>query len=191
MKQTLAENGRDISIAPAIYPVVAETQAEAEDKFAVIDALAKPIDSLALLSEVLNFDFASKPIDEPFNAEELKSISGLQAIRDRVVQLSGKPNPTVRDFVEFSGRGRLRSFRRSSDRRRRSPTSSRNGSPAAPATASLWLRPMYRAPMTTSCSSWFPSCSAAGCSSVNIRETRCGRIRPAETATPELTSGRR
>ena len=57
---------------------------------------------------MLNFDFASKPIDEPFNAEELKSISGLQAIRDRVVQLSGKPNPTVRDFVEFSGRGRLK-----------------------------------------------------------------------------------
>ena len=44
LKQTLAENGRDIAIAPAIYPVVAETQAEAEDKFAVIDALAKPIE---------------------------------------------------------------------------------------------------------------------------------------------------
>jgi FMN-dependent oxidoreductase (nitrilotriacetate monooxygenase family) len=108
LKQTLVAKGRDVAIAPAIYPVVAETQSEAEDKFAAIDALAKPIDSLALLSEVLNFDFASKQIDEPFNAEELKSISGLQAIRDRVVQLSGKANPTVRDFVEFSGRGRLK-----------------------------------------------------------------------------------
>ncbi len=105
LKRTLAD---DVAIAPAVYPVVAETQAEAEDKFAAIDRLAKPIDSLALLSEVLNFDFASKPMDEPFNAEELKSISGLQAIRDRVVNLSGKPNPTVRDFVEFSGRGRLK-----------------------------------------------------------------------------------
>ena len=38
----------------------------------------------------------------------MQAISGLQAIRDRVVQLSGKPNPTVRDFVEFSGRGTLR-----------------------------------------------------------------------------------
>jgi len=108
LKQTLVAKGRDVAIAPAIYPVVADTQSEAEDKFAAIDALAKPIDSLALLSEVLNFDFASKPIDEPFNAEELKSISGLHAIRDRVVQLSGKANPTVRDFVEFSGRGRLK-----------------------------------------------------------------------------------
>jgi FMN-dependent oxidoreductase (nitrilotriacetate monooxygenase family) len=108
MKRALAGKAHEVAIAPAIYPVVAETQAEAEDKFAEIDRLAKPIDSLTLLSEVLNFDFASKPMDEPFNADELRSISGLQAVRDRVVQLSGKPNPTVRDFVEFSGRGRLK-----------------------------------------------------------------------------------
>jgi FMN-dependent oxidoreductase (nitrilotriacetate monooxygenase family) len=108
IKRALADKGRDVAVAPAIYPVVAETQTEAEDKFAAIDALAKPIDSLTLLSEVLNFDFAAKPMDEPFNADELRSISGLQAIRDRVVHLSGKPNPTVRDFVEFSGRGTLK-----------------------------------------------------------------------------------
>jgi FMN-dependent oxidoreductase (nitrilotriacetate monooxygenase family) len=108
MKQALADRGKDVAIAPAVYPVVAETQAEAEDKFAAVSALAKPIDSLTLLSEVLNFDFASKPMDEPFSADELQAISGLQAIRDRVVLLSGKPNPTVRDFVEFSGRGTLK-----------------------------------------------------------------------------------
>jgi FMN-dependent oxidoreductase (nitrilotriacetate monooxygenase family) len=107
-KQLLAEQGRDANISPAIYPVVAETQTEAEDKFALVDRLAQPIDSLALLSEALNFDFASKPIDEPFTADELQAISGIQAIRDRVIQLSGKPNPTVRDFVHFSGRGTLR-----------------------------------------------------------------------------------
>jgi alkanesulfonate monooxygenase SsuD/methylene tetrahydromethanopterin reductase-like flavin-dependent oxidoreductase (luciferase family) len=38
----------------------------------------------------------------------LQAISGIQAIRDRVIQLSGKPKPTVRDFVHFSGRGTLR-----------------------------------------------------------------------------------
>ena len=110
LKRVLAEKGRDVCIAPAIYPIVAETQAEAEDKFAAIDALAKPIDTLALLSEVLNYDFAAKPMDEPFTSDELQAISGLQAVRDRVVQLSGKPNPTVRDFVEFSGRATLREF---------------------------------------------------------------------------------
>ena len=33
---------------------------------------------------------------------------GLQAIRDRVVQATGKKNPTVRDFIVGSGRGRPR-----------------------------------------------------------------------------------
>jgi len=107
LKGTLASADRDVSIAPAIYPVVAETQAEAEDKFAMIDGLAKPIDALTLLSEVLNYDFSSKPMDEPFTPEEMQSITGLQAIRDRVVSLSGKSNPTTRDFVRFSGRGTL------------------------------------------------------------------------------------
>jgi FMN-dependent oxidoreductase (nitrilotriacetate monooxygenase family) len=110
IKQSIAEQGKDISIAPAIYPIVAETQGEAEDRFAEIDRLAKPIDTLALLSEVLNYDFATKGIDEPFTPEELAGISGLQAVRDRVVQLSGKANPTVRDFVQFSGRATLREF---------------------------------------------------------------------------------
>ena len=57
MKRSIAAQGRDISIAPAVYPIVAETQAEAEDRYALIDGLAKPINSLALLSEVLNSIF--------------------------------------------------------------------------------------------------------------------------------------
>ena len=61
-----------------------------------------------LLSEVLNFDFASLGMDEPFSDQNLASISGLQAIRDRVMRASGKANPTVRDFIQHSGRGTLR-----------------------------------------------------------------------------------
>ncbi len=95
-------------IAPLIYPIVGTTQSEAEDKAALIANLAKPIDSLALLSEVLNFDFASKHLDEPFTDEELNNLSGLLAIRDRVLMLSGKSNPTVADFVEFSARGTIK-----------------------------------------------------------------------------------
>lgn len=110
-KQQVRLSGRDpdkVKLAPLIYAVPGETKSIAEDKAALIDNLAHPMDSLALLSEVLNFDFASKPMDEPFTEEELKSISGLQAIRDRVVNLSGKPNPTTRDFVKYSGRGTIR-----------------------------------------------------------------------------------
>lgn len=102
--------GRDpdsYRLTPAAYAVIGETRTEAEDKAALIQSLHRPIDTLALLSEALNFDFASKGMDEAFSAEELAAISGLQAIRDRVVRLSGKANPTVRDFVEHSARGTL------------------------------------------------------------------------------------
>ncbi len=103
--------GRDaVRVAPAVYAVVGESAAEAEDKRAALDALAKPIDGLVLLSEVLNFDFASKGYDEPFSTEEMAGISGLQAVRDRVVRASGHANPTPRDFVVHTQRGTLGEF---------------------------------------------------------------------------------
>ena len=110
--RALAESaGRDpdgFRIAPACYTTVGETQTIAEDKAEFVDRLSRPVDTLALLSEALNFDFATKAPDDPFTDEELASISGLQAIRDRVVRLSGNPNPTRDDFVRFSNRGTVR-----------------------------------------------------------------------------------
>jgi len=40
----------------------------------------------------------------------MADISGWQTFRDRVVTLSGKKNPSVRDFVEFSKRARISEF---------------------------------------------------------------------------------
>jgi alkanesulfonate monooxygenase SsuD/methylene tetrahydromethanopterin reductase-like flavin-dependent oxidoreductase (luciferase family) len=97
-----------VRILPAMYCVVGETKTIAEEKIAYIERLFHPMDALALLSEVLNFDFATKDLDEPFSDDEMASISGLQALRDRVVRLSGKANPTTRDFVDVSGRGTVR-----------------------------------------------------------------------------------
>ena len=99
-----------VCIAPAVYVVVADSEAEAQDRRAKYDELAKPIDGLVLLSEVLNFDFAKKGYDEPFTLEEMDSISGLQAFRDRVVKLSGNPTPSPRDFVTYTQRGTLAEF---------------------------------------------------------------------------------
>jgi alkanesulfonate monooxygenase SsuD/methylene tetrahydromethanopterin reductase-like flavin-dependent oxidoreductase (luciferase family) len=73
----------------------------------VIEATARVVDALVLLSEVLNYDFASKPLDEPFSDAELAELS-FQGFRDRVVRLSGKQNPTVRDFIDISGRGTVK-----------------------------------------------------------------------------------
>ncbi|MBY0337857.1 MAG: LLM class flavin-dependent oxidoreductase [Acetobacteraceae bacterium] len=112
-KDQVATSGRDpakVRVCPAVYCIVGESEAAAAEKKALIESLAKPVDGLALLSEVLNYDFGRKGLDEAFTDEELAGIKGLHAIRDRVVAASGKKNPTLRDFVEISGRGTIREF---------------------------------------------------------------------------------
>ena len=108
-KELVAAEGRDpdsVKVAPACYVIVAGTEAEAQEKRAIVEATARPIDGLVLISEVLNHDFATKGYDEPFTDEELAGFSW-HGFRDRVVEMSGKKNPTVRDFVEVSGRGTI------------------------------------------------------------------------------------
>jgi FMN-dependent oxidoreductase (nitrilotriacetate monooxygenase family) len=112
-KQSLAEAGRDpaeVKVAPCVQVIAAPTQAMAEDRMAFIAGLAKPQDALVLLSEILNYDFAARPVDAPFSDEELASINGLQGLRDKVLRLSGIANPTTADFVKYSGRATLGEF---------------------------------------------------------------------------------
>jgi len=107
-KADVARLGRDpdqVKITHLINTVAAATKDEAEDKWAEIQTLPLEIDALSLLSEALNFDFAKKGMDEPFSDGELEEMSGLQGIRDRVLNV--KKNPTVRDFIRISGRGRV------------------------------------------------------------------------------------
>jgi FMN-dependent oxidoreductase (nitrilotriacetate monooxygenase family) len=109
-KAAVAAEGRDpahVHVAPASYVIVGETEAMAQEKRAVIEGTAREVDALVLISEVLNYDFASKPIDEPFSDEELRRF-GWHGFRDRVIEASGKQNPTVRDFVALSGRGTIK-----------------------------------------------------------------------------------
>jgi FMN-dependent oxidoreductase (nitrilotriacetate monooxygenase family) len=107
-KAEVARCGREpdhIKMAQLVNTVAAATKAEAEDKWAEIDKLPLEIDALSLLSEALNFDFAKKGMDEAFTDRELAAMSGLQGIRNRVMAV--KKNPTVRDFIRISGRGRV------------------------------------------------------------------------------------
>ncbi|MEI7712188.1 MAG: LLM class flavin-dependent oxidoreductase [Rhodospirillales bacterium] len=109
-KEQVAAEGRDpnsVHMAPACYVCVAESEGAAQEKRAVIEATAKPVDALVLISEVLNYDFGKKGYDEPFSDEELASFSW-HGFRERVIQHSGHKNPTVRDFVEVSGRGTVK-----------------------------------------------------------------------------------
>ncbi len=109
-KEAVAAEGRNpdhVKVAPACYVIIGETEAAAQEKRAVIESLAKPVDGLVLISEVLNYDFSKKGYDEPFSDEELAEFSW-HGFRDRVVEMSGKKNPTVRDFVDVSGRGTIK-----------------------------------------------------------------------------------
>jgi FMN-dependent oxidoreductase (nitrilotriacetate monooxygenase family) len=109
LKAAVEKAGRDpqqLKIAPAVKVIVAETAAQAEEQRELTASLAKPIDALALLCEVLNVDFSKRPYDQPFTDAELASVSW-QSLRDRVIAKSGKKNPSVRDFVEASGRGTI------------------------------------------------------------------------------------
>lgn len=112
-KDAVSNAGRDpasVRLLPAVYCVAGETAALARERFAYCASLALPVDTLVLLSEGLNYDFAARDLDAPFTDEDLASISGLQALRDSVVRASGNPHPTTRDFVQHSGRGTLAEF---------------------------------------------------------------------------------
>jgi FMN-dependent oxidoreductase (nitrilotriacetate monooxygenase family) len=107
-KAQVVDAGRDpekVALCAGVYPVVAETRSEAEDHAALIDSLPKEIDSLSLLSEVLNFDFSRQPIDTPFTQEEIDSWTGVQGMRDRIKRVLGDRLPTPRDFINITRRG--------------------------------------------------------------------------------------
>jgi alkanesulfonate monooxygenase SsuD/methylene tetrahydromethanopterin reductase-like flavin-dependent oxidoreductase (luciferase family) len=111
LRQRAESESRDpnaVRIAPAVYVVVAETPEKAQQKLEFIENLANQTDSLTLLSEVFNYDFSQHPVDEPLSDEILASMTGLRGFLDRVIELSGTPNPSVNDFIKCSGRGTLR-----------------------------------------------------------------------------------
>jgi FMN-dependent oxidoreductase (nitrilotriacetate monooxygenase family) len=103
-------HGRDpdtLKLAPAVYVIVGETEAIAQEKESLIEGLAHIADSLTLLSEVFNYDFSKHSLDEPLSGETLASMTGLRGFLQRVIKLSGSNNPTVREFLLYSGRGTI------------------------------------------------------------------------------------
>ena len=109
LKQAAADAGRDpdlVKVAPAVSVITAETEELVVEKERLLRGLSRPEDGLALLCEVLNVDFSKRPLDEPFSDKELADMSW-QSLRDGVISASGKANPSVREFVTFSGRGTL------------------------------------------------------------------------------------
>jgi FMN-dependent oxidoreductase (nitrilotriacetate monooxygenase family) len=115
IKEEVGAAGRNpdaVLVLPAVYCVTGQSRTEAEERLAFLESLADPLDTLVLLSEVLNFDFAARGLDDPISDADLASMGGLQGVIQRVVRASGRANPSARDFATYSGRGRLEEFPR-------------------------------------------------------------------------------
>jgi FMN-dependent oxidoreductase (nitrilotriacetate monooxygenase family) len=113
LKDAIAAAGRDpgqVKIAPSIYAVVGETRAIAEERRDFLDSLSRPEDSLALLGEVLNLDFAQFGLDDPLGDAVMEGLTGQHALRDRIVAAAGTKNPTPRQFIELSKRGTIHEY---------------------------------------------------------------------------------
>ena len=113
LKEQVAAAGRnpdDAKIATACFPVIGETKSMAEDQVALLDSLVKPIDQLVNLSELFNYDFSGRGLDEPFSDEEMENMTGNQSYKQRVVDVSGTGNPSTNDFLKVTHRATIREF---------------------------------------------------------------------------------
>ena len=110
LKDAVADAGRDpdqVKIAPAVGTIVGETRSIAQEKRAFIESLAVPEDSLTLIAEVTNYDFSRVGLDEPLPDQEMAKVGVNLGLKARVVERSGKANPTPRDFITHSKRGTI------------------------------------------------------------------------------------
>jgi len=74
-----------------VTPVPGRDQSEAEDKMALIEKLPLEIDALSLLSEGLNYDFASKASTSRSPPKNCRAMQGMLGIRDGVLRTSARP----------------------------------------------------------------------------------------------------
>ncbi|HZM30642.1 MAG TPA: LLM class flavin-dependent oxidoreductase [Acidimicrobiales bacterium] len=83
-KERIGERGRDpqaVKMLPMSYTVIGESQAHAEEREQLfLDELVDPQASLALLSELMNYDFSGLPLDAPITDELIESVSGIRGL---------------------------------------------------------------------------------------------------------------
>ncbi|MFF3567487.1 LLM class flavin-dependent oxidoreductase [Nocardia jiangxiensis] len=83
-KQLITASGRDadaVRILPMVYTIVGETESIAKEKEEIfLDQLVDPRASLALLSEVTNYDFSGHSLDDEVTDELIDSVSGIRGL---------------------------------------------------------------------------------------------------------------
>ena len=107
LKQRVRHAGRSeesLKIMPGLFPIVGKTQAEAEEKWKVLQELVLPKDGLALLGRMIgNFDLSGYPIDEPLPELPLTN-SGQQSRQKLLTSLAQGENLTIRElYLRIAG----------------------------------------------------------------------------------------
>lgn len=101
-REQVAASGRDpdqVKLLPMAYTVVGETEAIAREKERLfLDAYVHPVASLALLSEVNNYDFSAHDLDDPVTDEMMEASSGIRGLARGVAAHLDRP-VTVRDLA--------------------------------------------------------------------------------------------
>ena len=102
-KEKIAGRGRDpeaIKMLPMAYTVVGESPSHAEEREQLfLHGLVDPVASLALLSELMNYDFSGLPLDAPITDELIESVSGIRGLVQNLRQHIGGDHVTLADLA--------------------------------------------------------------------------------------------
>ncbi len=111
MKAQVAKHGRapeHAVIMPGVFPVIGRTQAEAEDKYAALQALVDPVLGLGMLSTQLGVDCSDFALDEPL--PDLPVTEGSQSKQKLIYDNARAKNLTVRELYLAVSAGRGHHF---------------------------------------------------------------------------------
>jgi FMN-dependent oxidoreductase (nitrilotriacetate monooxygenase family) len=99
-KALIAALGRDedaVRVLPMVYTIVGETESIAKEKEEIfLNQLVHPQASLALLSEVTNYDFSGHSLDDLVTDELIDSVSGIRGLVQGVKRHVGDGQLTLR-----------------------------------------------------------------------------------------------
>lgn len=105
IKQRAAAYGRapdEIKIMPGIFPVVAPTRAEAEEKFQALQELIPVEVGVQLLSQMVSFDLSPYPVDGPL--PELPPTNGAKSRQQLMVDLARRDGLSIRQtYLRIAG----------------------------------------------------------------------------------------
>jgi FMN-dependent oxidoreductase (nitrilotriacetate monooxygenase family) len=101
LKGRLGRYGRapeDLKVLPGIFPVVAPTLSDAEEKFEELQDLIQPEVGLDLLSGMIGADLPAYPLDGP--VPDLPETNGGKSRQDLLLKLARRENLTIRQLYK-------------------------------------------------------------------------------------------